>query len=100
MQNVSCELFLKNGGKKPYDGIEPSLFGNFTFLLKQTCITSEESKQLKKYLSKVRKNNLRNHTTHGSNNIITQKDVDTSINAFFKLQETFEKIMTRISKMQ
>lgn len=96
----SCELFLHSGTNKPYRGMEPSLFDNFTFLVKQKCITAKEAKQLRKYLSKVRNNDLRNHTTHGANNVITQKDVNTSLDALFKLQESFEKITARIRESQ
>ncbi len=96
----SCELFLHSDTNKPYLGMEPSLFDNFTFLEKQKCITTKEAKHLKKYLSKVRNNNLRNQITHGANNVVTQEEVKKSLDALFKLQESFEKITARIRETQ
>lgn len=98
----SCSLFLESKGKgeKPYNGMVPSLFDNFSFLEKQKCITSKERKQLGKYLAKARHDDLRNHITHGMENAISKKEVNESLEAVFGLQEEFQKIIDRLTKIK
>lgn len=94
----SCELFMKSSIKKPFDGMEPTIFANFDFLFREKCIKKEEYNDLKKYLSKVRNDKLRNKTTHGSNNEISKQEAEKSLEALLKMQDLFVEITNRLKE--
>jgi len=94
----TCGFFTLSNAKKPYEGMEPTLFAIFSFLFEHQCITKREKNQLNKYISKVRNEELRNKTTHGLNDNVNKKNADESLNAIFDLQNLFVDIVNRIMK--
>lgn len=97
----NCELFkctpLKN---KPCGDMKPSVIDVLNFLQKEGCITKKECDELKKYLAKVRNDQLRNTTAHGANNKIKKDEVDNSLKALFTLQERFLQIENQLKQQQ
>ena len=53
---------------------------------------------VKKYLSKIRNNNMRNDAVRGANNRIGKKIAEDSLEAVFELQNVFAEIEERLKR--
>ena len=70
-----------------YDGMPPSIFANVSFMRKNGCITSEEdAKKMRRLISKIRDDGLRNDTTHGRNSAIDKDTIKDSLKGIMELQ--------------
>ena len=97
----SCELFKKAPTKEKHCGeMKPSAFDVVSFLTTNKCISKVEGGKIKKYLSKVRNNNMRNDAVHGANNRIRKDFADNSLEAVFELQNVFAEIEERLKRQE
>lgn len=96
-----CELFKNTPTKEKRCGeMKPSAFDVVGFLTTNKCISKGESRKIKKYLSKVRNNNMRNDAVHGVNNRIGKKIAEDSLEAVFELQNVFAEIEERLKRQK
>lgn len=96
-----CELFKNTPTKEKRCGeMKPSAFDVVSFLTTNKCISKVEGGKIKKYLSKVRNNNMRNDTVHGANNRIGKKIAEDSLEAVFELQNVFAEIEERLKRQK
>ena len=80
--------------------MKPSALDVVGFLTTNKCISKDESRKIKKYLSKVRNNNMRNDAVHGANNRIGKKIAEDSLEAVFELQNVFAEIEERLKRQK
>ena len=94
----TCEYFLGRTAKKPYDGMPPSIFANIDFFYKKKCITKEDAKKMRRLLSKIRADQLRNNTAHGENSIVSKETVQDSLDGIMELQTLLVRISDKAAK--
>lgn len=87
-----CGYYKGDKDKKPFGAIEPTLYANLTYLKDHNCITKQEQTKLNRLLSKVRNDELRNKTIHGSNYKVSKQEAECSLQALLRMQECFVEI--------
>ena len=87
-----CKFFDGSSEEKPYDGMPPSLFSLVSYMFEKGCISKENSKTIKKLISTIRNDGLRNRTMHGNNYEVSKNVVERSLEGIMKLQDLFVEI--------
>lgn len=90
-----CGFLPDSAKKKPYNGMEPTLFAHVNFMLQNNCITKDEKKNLLRLISKIRNDKLRNKTVHGENSEASKKIAEESLQGIMELQNVFIEIADR-----
>lgn len=85
-----CKLFLNSTEhEKPHFGMEPSLFQHINYIVDKCKLSNKQEKELKKLISKVRNDGLRNAVVHGRTNNVSLSVVNQSIETLMELQDLF-----------
>lgn len=93
-----CPLYEKSEDKTKYHaGMESSIYKHIDFLVDKCELTKQHEKELKKILSKIRNDTLRNDIVHGRTNKVSLFQVNQSIDLLMELQQNFLNIEKQIS---
>lgn len=96
----TCEYFLGKTSKKPYEGMIPSIYANINFFCQKECVSKRDSKEMRRLLSKIRSDQLRNDTAHGRNSVVDKNTVQNALDGIMELQTLLVGILNQAAEKE
>lgn len=94
----NCDLYVDRSKEPHNKGIEPTLFANLKYLREKKWINSTDYNSLRKLVSKIRQDDLRNDIVHGRVFGATKANADESLAKILEMQDVFLEIIDKCKK--